>query len=134
MKIINIIFILILVTGSLLIFSMNYITEIEKSSIMEGIEHTEPQEGRESYPFPPEIVDCEKLNTTISRNFCLSDVAEINSDMTACGMINDADIEKTCRARVLLDEKICDGINDIGLIESCKESIRLKIKWGTEGI
>jgi len=90
-------------------------------------------EGNESYPPHPKISDCNKLNNTIVRQFCFSDVAEINNNLSICNkFVDDHDISPFCVARVTLNEKLCDNISDSKLRQSCRESIEMKKSWLNE--
>jgi len=79
-----------------------------------------------AYPEYPKLEDCER---TEKRDFCLSDVAEINSDLAPCDMIGDPDIKIFCKARVLLNESMCGAIKEEGLRGACLESIGMKKEW-----
>jgi len=79
-----------------------------------------------TYPEYPKLEDCER---TEKRDFCLSDVAEINSDLAPCNMIGDPDIKIFCVARVLLNETMCEDIKEEGLRGACLESIGMKKEW-----
>ncbi|NIO20633.1 MAG: hypothetical protein GTN76_07815 [Candidatus Aenigmarchaeota archaeon] len=92
------------------------------------IEHEtqQPQSLSSTYPEYPKLGDCEK---TENRDFCLSDVAEINSDLELCEMIDDRDIRIFCIARVSLEEGMCEDILEEGLKGACLESIAMKKQW-----
>ena len=93
-------------------------------------------ESDETYPPHPKLSDCEKITDpekTGTRNFCLSDVAEIESNSDICEFINDPDIKKFCIARVSLDKTLCGEIIDEGLKGACFENIDLKAEWSSRG-
>ncbi len=102
---------------------------IEKPPVDKEGETQEAQQTENlspTYPEHPSIQDCEK---TEKRNFCLADVAEMNSDVNVCEMIGDPDVKTFCVARVLLNETMCKGIIEEGLKGSCRESVEMKKSW-----
>lgn len=89
-------------------------------------ETQQPENLSSTYPEYPKLEDCEK---TEKRDFCLSDVAEINSNLSLCEIIFDPDIKIFCIARVLLNETMCGEIKEKGLRGACLESIEMKKEW-----
>ncbi|MCJ7479245.1 MAG: hypothetical protein MUP63_03665 [Candidatus Nanohaloarchaeota archaeon QJJ-7] len=95
-------------------------------------EQSSPQNSDSSYPNHPSLSECEEVQDQFERQFCFSDVAEMEGDAELCGRIggNYSNIQRFCEARINLNESKCRTLNDQYLVESCLESIEMKQEWG----
>ena len=125
MKKFHILLVVVLIAAVILLLPIQIPYEGEMTTIQEGKELF--RNLSESYPeHPRTLKDCENTSRV---DFCLSDVAEINSDSGICEMIRDPGIKIFCMAKVLLNETLCYEIGEEGLEGSCLESIAMKRRW-----
>lgn len=84
---------------------------------------------KKTYPKHPKPENCKKVVPGSLRDFCYTDVAELQNKIEICEKVVSPDIHNYCLGVLSLDKDKCRKIYDQNLSKACIESINMKEKW-----